>query len=293
MPQKIPQLLKYIGNKAKFSEAIVKTFPRNMGTYFEPFFGSGAVLGAAKPKASVAVDAHAPLIELWQLVQKNPNLVLYHYTACWERYSKTEKAKKEVYSEVLASYNNRPNGLDLMFICRSCYGGVLRYRKADGYLSTPVGAHLAIPPSKFEKRLRLWSDAVKNTDFIAGDFSQITNHVKEGDVVYCDPPYVDSQKILYGAQDFQLARLIVEIKKWKERGAFVALSIDGSKFSGEKQVDLGVSFDVFEDELEIELGGSMLKRFQLREQNTAGHRVTDRLLLTSSAGKTEQLQLLV
>ena len=35
-----------------------------------------------------------------------------------------------------------------------------------------------------------------------------------------------------------------------------------------------------EEEIFIELGGSMLKRFQLKEKDTEKHRVQDRLLLT-------------
>ena len=144
---------------------------------------------------------------------------------------------------------------------------------------------------QFDKRLRLWSQIVRDTEFIAGDFSVITDLVTEGSILYCDPPYVDSQKILYGAQDFRLERLLDEIKKWKEQGAFVALSIDGSKFSGDKWIDLGIAEGIFAEEIDINLGGSMLKRFQLSEQNTSLHRVTDRLLLTSPIPKSKQMTL--
>ncbi len=38
------QLLKWIGNKQRFAHEIVSYFPRQFGTYYEPFLGSGAVL---------------------------------------------------------------------------------------------------------------------------------------------------------------------------------------------------------------------------------------------------------
>ena len=220
------------------------------------------------------------------MVKGEPDRLSAHYEEYWTRYSKSAEAKKTVYDAVVASYNANPNPLDFLFISRTCYGGVLRYREADGYMSTPIGAHLAISPHKFNKRLCLWSQVVRETEFIAGDYSKITDLVTADSIIYCDPPYVDSQKILYGAQDFRLDRLINEIKKWKEKGAFVALSIDGSKFSGDKWIDLGISEDVFAEEIDIDLGGSMLKRFQLSKQNTSLHRVTDRLLLTSQISKS-------
>ncbi len=282
MVKRAPQLIKYIGNKTKFAEEIASFFPNYYDCYFEPFFGSGALLGALKPHRAVAVDAHQPLIDMWKLVRDNPKALSDAYREKWDRYSQSDALKKTVYRETVDSYNANPNALDFLFISRACYGGVLRYRKADGALSTPVGAHRAIPPEKFDTRLSIWTDLVQNTDFYCGDFSLISEMVTERSLVYCDPPYVDSQKILYGAQDFSLDRLYAQIGKWKNSGAFVALSIDGTKKSGDTVVDIKDVDSVFEMCVNIKLGGSMLKRFQLGDRTTDGHQVTDRLLLTKA-----------
>ncbi len=101
-----------------------------------------------------------------------------------------------------------------------------------------------------------------------------------GDLVYCDPPYADSQAILYGAQAFSLERLFTSIAACKKRGAKVALGIDGTKFSGRKLCDVPVPFGLFEREAFIKVGRSMLKRFQMDGQNLENHEVSDRLLLT-------------
>ena len=44
------QLLKWVGNKQRFAHEIVSYFPDRFGTYFEPFLGSGGVLGPWRPK---------------------------------------------------------------------------------------------------------------------------------------------------------------------------------------------------------------------------------------------------
>lgn len=102
----------------------------------------------------------------------------------------------------------------------------------------------------------------------------------EGDLVYCDPPYGDSQTILYGAQAFSLERLFHSISVCKARGARVALSIDGTKYSGRKLCDVPVPPGLFEREVFVSVGRSMLRRFQMNGQNLEGHEVSDRLLLT-------------
>jgi DNA adenine methylase len=102
----------------------------------------------------------------------------------------------------------------------------------------------------------------------------------EGDLIYCDPPYVDSQTILYGAQGFSVDRLFDSIADCKERGVYVVLSIDGTKYSGRKLCDVPVPESLFEREVFLTLGRSMLKRFQMNGRSLEEHEVTDRLLLT-------------
>jgi hypothetical protein len=57
--------------------------------------------------------------------------------------------KVDEYARIKASYNAHPNGADLLFLCRSCYGGVVRFRQRDGYMSTPCAVHKPMPPSEF------------------------------------------------------------------------------------------------------------------------------------------------
>ena len=103
---------------------------------------------------------------------------------------------------------------------------------------------------------------------------------KAGDVVYCDPPSVDSQAILYGAQSFRLTNLMESIQDAKSKGVFVALSIDGSKRSDTHQIDIELPEDLFEVEASVNIGRSMLKRFQSLGETLEGEVVQDRLLLT-------------
>ena len=103
---------------------------------------------------------------------------------------------------------------------------------------------------------------------------------KKGDVIYCDPPYVTSQSIVYGAQAFSLQRLMEAIEKAKGRGVYVLLSIDGSKKSGKMLCDVDFPSDLFEREVMVNCGRSMLRRFQREGETLEDEVVADRLLLT-------------
>jgi len=272
------QLLKWIGNKQKQADAIIAHFPKHFATYYEPFLGSGGVLGVLAPKQAVASDAFSPLIEIWQTLHDDRTLLKRQYA---ERHALiTSMGKKGSYEHILARYNARPNGADLLFLCRTCYGGVVRFRKSDGYMSTPVGAHKPVPPESFAKRVDLWHERTKGTRFAHADFEDAMKAAKRGDLVYCDPPYKDSQAILYGAQAFSLERLLVAIADCKARGVSVALSIDGTKFSGRKICDVSVPDGLFEREVFLQIGRSMLRRFQMEGRSLEDHEVSDRLLLT-------------
>lgn len=272
------QLLKWIGNKQRFAHEIISYFPQNFDVYREPFLGSGAVLGTLAPKRAVGSDAFEPLIEIWQTLQTDPELLKTWYAERWERIKKGEKVS--VYAQILASYNASPNGADLLFLSRSCYGGVVRFRQYDGYMSTPCGPHDPISPKSFAERVDAWRFRTAGTEFAKQDYGAAIDSAKSGDLIYCDPPYSFSQTILYGAQTFDLVQLFEMIRQAKMKGVYVALSIDGSKKSGDFLCDFRIPDGLFEREVMVNCGRSMLKRFQMDGKTLESEVVHDRLLLT-------------
>ncbi len=272
------QLLKWIGNKQRFAYEIANYLPATFGTYFEPFLGSGAVLATLAPRDAVASDTLVPLVEIWQTLSSTPELLKMWYA---DRYSIFQSDDRvAMYERIKASYNARPNGADLLFLSRSCYGGVVRFRQADGYMSTPIGVHSPISPDSFSRRVDLWHERTKSARFLNSDFEPIMETTRAGDVVYCDPPYSYSQSIVYGAQRFSLPRLLRAIARCKERGVSVALSIDGTKRSGNMLCDIPIPEGLFAHEVAVNCGRSMLRRFQMSGATLEGEVVKDRLLLT-------------
>ena len=272
------QLLKWVGSKQKFAHEIIAHFPRDFGTYHEPFLGAGGVMAVLAPKRGFGSDIYPPLIEIWQTLSRDPDLLKAWYATRWQAFQAGDRVT--VYETIKARFNAAPNGADFLFLCRACYGGVVRFRRSNGHMSTPCGSHPAIPPKAFAKRVDLWHARLRGAEFDLLDYRAAMARANPGDVIYCDPPYSFSQSILYGAQTFQLPDLFDEISKAKARGVYVALSIDGTKKSGDTSCDLPLPKGLFEREIMLNVGRSMLKRFQMGGQTMEAEEVRDRLLLT-------------
>ena len=271
-------LLKWVGSKLKMAHEIAAFFPTSFNTYYEPFLGSAAVLGALRPEKAIGSDAFKPVIEIWQTLRSNPELLKEWYR---DRYIDLHRGEKvEQYEKIKGSYNSNPNGADLLFLCRSCYAGIVRFRQRDGYMSTPCGPHKPMPPESFAERVDNWHKRTSGTEFFLMDYREAMESAKSGDFIYCDPPYTHSQGILYGAQQFKLADLYETIDRCKSRGVKVALSIDGTKRSGTHTCEIQIPNGLFEEEVLIDCGRSMLRRLQMVGQTLESEEVADRLLLT-------------
>jgi len=272
------QLLKWIGNKQRFAHQIVSYFPPH-NRYFEPFIGSGGVLATLVPQEAVGSDNFPPLVEIWQTLRESPETVKRWYAERWQQV-KRAKSKVEGYECIKAAYNRNPNGADLLFLCRSCYGGVVRFRHSDGYMSTPCGIHEPITPDAFSRRVDEWHQRTHGAQFIRLHYEDAMDMAEAGDLIYCDPPYSHSQTILYGAQSFDLMNLFRVIERCKSKGVYVALSIDGTKKSGSTVCDLPIPKSLFKRQVFVNCGRSMLRRFQMNGKSLEKEIVADRLLLT-------------
>lgn len=270
------QVLKWIGNKFRYAEPISAYFPENFDIYYEPFVGTGSVLATLAPPQAVASDALGVLVDLLNQIKDDPLPLVNHYE---DQRQLLIEGGRDAYEEIKARFNAHQTPEDLLVISRTCYGGVVRFTR-DGYLSTPMGPHSPMPAEKLRRYVLEWQIRFEGSDFYHQDFSQTMSHAGEGDLIYCDPPYTHGQSILYGAQDFKLDELWQATASATNRGARVAISIDGYRKSGKKLVELGVPHGLFARELLVERGGCMLRRFQLEGTDMVNEHVADRLLLT-------------
>lgn len=270
------QLLKWVGNKFRYGDVIAQYLPAELGTYYEPFVGTGAVLATLAPGHAIAGDALPTLIEFLQMVQSESDSLIQHYDTARKEIL---RGGRPVYERIKSRYNRNPNPEDLLVLSRTCYGGVMRFTRA-GIISTPMGPHAPMPADKLARYMSDWQTRLQGTTFVRQGFETTMSMASTGDTVYCDPPYLHGQTILYGAQSFKLAQLWEAAVSAVDRGVRVAVSLDGWRKSGKKLIDLNVPPELFSREVLIERGGCMLRRFQMNGSDMAYEKVADRLLLS-------------
>lgn len=283
----IPALLKWIRNKQRFAETIISYMPKSFHNYYEPFLGSGAVMAELLNSDATMLFPHIEhaygsdilpfLIDIFNITKKNPQAIVDHYKREISEYYLTPIKK---YDEIRDHFNAEHNPYDFVLLSRTCYSGVIRFRKADGYMSTPRGPHRPIGPETFENRITQWHNLLQKASFTCESYTESMKRPKEGDVVYCDPPYTHSQSIIYGAQDFDIDTLWKMIAECKVRGAKVMLSINGMRDSKKKDISITPPDGLFERKLLVHCGTSMIDRLQNNGKEMIDKKVDDQLLLS-------------
>lgn len=278
----VPALLKWIGNKQRFAKTILEYMPTSFGDYYEPFLGSGAVMAELLADGKIFNHAYGSdilpfLMEIFSLVKTTPDTLTDYYEAEIEDYYNHPEEK---YLEIRERFNQGFNALDFCLLSRTCYSGVIRFRKADGYMSTPRGPHKPISPETFKKRVALWHKLVEKASFRTEDYRVAMKRAKSGDLIYCDPPYTHSQSIIYGSQEFSINDLFHEIDECKKRGVYVMLSINGTRNNRKTDISVTPPDGLFARQVFVNCGTSMIDRLQHTGEEMIEKKVEDQLLLT-------------
>src|ERR1700744_5890804 len=166
-PPKV-QLLKWVGSKQKFVSQMSEYFPLQYNNYHEPFLGSGSVLASLSPLNGFASDNFKPLIEIWETLKSDPELLIKWYSDIRNRLEKEDR--NVVYNEVRNAFNMEQKGSDFLYLTRSCWGGVIRFRKQDGFMSTPIGWHDPMKVDNYKISVYEWHKRVQNTTFTCCDY---------------------------------------------------------------------------------------------------------------------------
>lgn len=174
--------LKWAGGKRWLVRNHISLFPEYYDTYFEPFFGGGAVLFSLLPEKAIISDANLDLIRTYKAIQFNFLGVQSALTRHADRHS------TEYYYALRANRPDDPIELAawLLYLNRTCYNGLYRVNK-KGHFNVPRGTKDAVmlPSDDFEAVAK----ALDGCEIIHSDFEPIVDKSRAGDFVFLDPPY--------------------------------------------------------------------------------------------------------
>nr|WP_302427645.1 Dam family site-specific DNA-(adenine-N6)-methyltransferase [Limosilactobacillus mucosae] len=198
-------ILKYRGGKSTEIKYFRDYIP-NFRTYYEPFFGGGAVYFYLEPEHAVINDINTRLMDFYRDVREEYELTHIQLTRLGEEYkanrllfdrekrlhpTKRVLDKNELVYYRMRDYFNGRRPTDLtyatvyFYINKTAYSGMIRYNK-NGDFNVPYGRY-----KNFNTDL-LTSDharLLKNSTLLNGDYTHSFELATHEDFMFLDPPY--------------------------------------------------------------------------------------------------------
>lgn len=247
--------IKWTGSKRSQADELISYFPKEINTYYEPFLGSGAVLGQLKPIKAVCSDVNKPLIELWENIKDNPKKVITSYKKNWD--SLQEEGHTFFYS-VRDKFNKKQSPLDFLFLTRTCVNGLIRYNQKGEFNNSLHHTRKGINPSSLERIILSWSNIIKPYKFFNQSYELTTKNAKVGDFVYLDPPYFNTGSQYFGSIDFD--KFICYLEELNKKGIKYALSYDGKR--GEESFVINLPKHLYKRHIMLHSGNSAFGKVQ-------------------------------
>jgi DNA adenine methylase len=231
--------VKWAGGKRQLLAELEKNFPKQFGTYFEPFLGGGAVLFdllAKKPNLKCSIsDLNSDLVlayvtirdKLGRLIESLENHSKNYHKDSTNYYYEVRKQEPKTQIEKVSR---------LLFLNKTCFNGLYRVN-SKGKFNVPMGRYTN-PNIVNSENLTIASKFLQSEKIKIScrDFESILKDAKKGDFVYFDPPYQpvsDTANFTsYTHRDFtedDLQRLADLANQLNSKGVHVLLSNSNTK----------------------------------------------------------------
>lgn len=199
MKQQIDQILvnpkpfvKWAGGKRQLIPILNKNLPKQMGTYYEPFLGGGALLFhilTERGRQSCGIsDLNSDLILTYTTIRDKIDELINSLKIHSKNYKKD--AKSYYYSIRESTPKSAIEKTSrLLFLNRTCFNGLYRVN-SKGKFNVPLGRYTN-PNIVNEENLRAVSNVLQSSkvSIQCRDFESVLKDVKKDDFVYFDPPY--------------------------------------------------------------------------------------------------------
>lgn len=262
---KFQPIIKWSGSKRSQCDEILKHFPKNVKTYYEPFCGGCSVLYALlnsdiNVESYICSDLNEDLINLWNAIKEKPQEVYDMYLKLWTELTKDDDVarKRSYFEQQRAEYNRTHSPYIFFFIMRTTTNGMPRYNRKGEFNNSFHITRNGIEPKRLYPILMEWSDKLNenNVIFKHRSYEEILGEVQEGDYVYLDPPYYNAKGMYFDNFDFDA--FFCFLKQLRERNIPYALSFDGK--SGEIDNTYTLDESLYDEHIYLRSGNSSFKR---------------------------------
>ena len=221
--------VKWAGGKRSILLKISEHLPTDIAGYHEPFVGGGAVFFAFEYaiKTATLADLNKELIMAYNVVATDTDNLI----EALQKHERNHIKKSDYYMQIRNKKPRKPIHIVSRFIYlnRTCYNGLYRVNKS-GQFNVPEGKYTN-PKICAPENLKNVAKALQKATIKLGQFDE-TLSPKQGDFVYCDPPY-DGTFTGYqpdGFNDTDQIRLKETADLWGKQGASVMISNSDTPF---------------------------------------------------------------
>lgn len=184
-------ILKWPGGKTKLLPILRELLPAG-NRLVEPFLGGASVFLGTDFPSYLLVDAHADLICMYKQMVQRPERIIELARPLFSEYA----ANQDIYLEVRDAFNRAApadvRAAYFLYLNKFCFNGLSRY-SAKGNFNVPWNRS-AHAPALPEESIRAFSERAQSKAVIVqGDFTDAFKLAVPGDVIYADPPYVDTE----------------------------------------------------------------------------------------------------
>lgn len=181
--------LKWAGGKTQLLPQLIRLLPETFGRYAEPFVGSAALffqLRRSRGKfPSILMDFNDELVNCFTIVRDSvddliPLLENHRANHSREHYYRVRDLPPNQMEPVARAAR-------LIYLNKTCFNGLYRVN-SRGQFNVPIGSY-AKPGIYDEASLRSASKSLHDSEILQADFTNVQDHVEQGDFVYFDPPY--------------------------------------------------------------------------------------------------------
>lgn len=178
--------LKWPGGKYRSLNQLLCLFPKDYGSYYEPFFGAGSACLNVGGRRKVVSDVEDVLMSTHNQVKNNVTKVIEEL----DSFENEESA----YYEIRTQFNNSPEEFSysdaarFIYLNKCGFNGLYRRNKRGGF-NVAFGKRSGDPHKDFEN-LRACSSLLQSVELRSGGYASCLADVDVGDFVYLDPPYL-------------------------------------------------------------------------------------------------------
>jgi len=194
----------WAGGKTKVLKHYAPFMPSSVETYYEPFFGGGAmfvnVMNTYQPKNVVINDINPDVVNIYKAIKTDLSKFQQRLDSLESQYlplSKDDRKKfyfdtRHLHAWDYQEWDKTFEAATLYFLMKTGFNGIYQLNKnTNGRYGTPAG--LLNQKDKVYDRdvLNWWHNALQNVTIKTGDWKDSVNNDPNG-FFFFDPPYRDS-----------------------------------------------------------------------------------------------------